>query len=124
MEILQKFCDVAREFHKTADFLIVYQEEAHALGKWHLEFNPHQIRSHRTMEDRIEAAEVLMSLTDIPLPVVVDQMNNAASIAYGAMPERLYIIQNDVVKYQGKPGAPGYKLSDVSEWLLKNVKHN
>ncbi|CAM2116285.1 unnamed protein product [Caretta caretta] len=50
-------------------------------------------------------------------PLVVDTMDNASSAAYGAFFERLYIIQEEVVMYQGGRGPEGYKISELRSWL-------
>lgn len=60
------------------------------------------INQHRSLEDRLSAAQILVQ--EGPLcPVVVDDMNNSCSIKYGAMPERLYLLQAGKVAYKVRP---------------------
>ena len=49
--------------------------------------------------------------------VVVDSMLNASNIAYGAGPERLYIIQEGKIAYEGGTGPTFYNLGEVRAWL-------
>lgn len=57
------------------------------------------IDQHRSLEDRLAAAQILVQ-EDPLCPVVVDDMNNSCSIKYGAMPERLYVLRAGKVTYK------------------------
>ena len=54
------------------------------------------------------------------LPLVVDTMANAASIAYGALPERLAILQGGVVRFIGGKGPEEYSI-DEARIALRDV---
>lgn len=57
------------------------------------------IKSHQTLQDRIQAAQIL--LKERPLcPVVLDTMENLSSSKYAALPERLYVLQRGKVVYK------------------------
>lgn len=51
-------------------------------------------------------------------------MWNAANAAYGATPERLYIIKDGIILYQGGMGPFGYDLAEVTCCLNKIIKGN
>eukprot|EP00052_Salpingoeca_macrocollata_P034522 m.11763 g.11763 ORF g.11763 m.11763 type:complete len:66 (+) comp6581_c0_seq1:733-930(+) len=53
-------------------------------------------------------------------PVFVDTMSDAANKAYAALFERLYLLKDGVVMFQGGKGPDGYFLSDVEEWLREH----
>ena len=78
--------------------------------------NNYNIAQHRTLEERREAAKLLL-LRHPPAQVMVDLMDNAANIAYGAFPERLCIIQAGKVAYEGGLGPNYYKPEDIHDWL-------
>ena len=62
-------------------------------------------RQHRSMEERVEVGAACMVKMALELPAVVDEMDDAVSKAYAAMPERLYLIGNDGrVAYKGGQG--------------------
>ena len=44
-------------------------------------------------------------------------MLDAANLAYGASPERLYIIRDSTIVYQGGPGPMSYSTHEVRAWL-------
>ena len=51
------------------------------------------------------------------IPVYADLMDNHVNKAFGAMPERLYILLNNEVVYVGGPGPFFYNLDEVKTWL-------
>ena len=52
------------------------------------------------------------------IPVYADNMDNEASKAFGAMPERLFILLNNEVVYAGGMGPFFYNLDEVKDWLV------
>lgn len=78
--------------------------------------NNYNIPKHRTQEERCAAARLLLSHNP-PCTVRVDTMLDAANLAYGASPERLYIIRDSRIVYQGGPGPMSYSTHEVRIWL-------
>lgn len=63
------------------------------------------IKNHRSLEDRLVAARILVE-EDPLCPVVVDDMKNSCAIKYGALPERLYVLQAGKVIYKVRCDIP------------------
>lgn len=61
--------------------------------------NNYDINQHQSLEDRLSAAQVLVQSEPL-CPVVVDEMTDVTTIKYGALPERLYILQAGKVLYK------------------------
>ena len=101
------------------DFVIVYIEEAHATDHWNFT-NNFDIKQHRTIEERLEAAQQLCDLNP-HCPVYVDTMDNNANAVYGAFPDRFYVILDSVVVYEGR-SFPEYKPDEVKDWLTNHFK--
>jgi hypothetical protein len=63
-----------------------------------------------------------------PLPFGVDDMSNAAELAYAAWPERLYIIdETGHIAYRGGMGPFNYTPAEARDWLAGRygvVKHD
>ena len=78
------------------------------------------IPTHRTLEDRCKAAQLMMNSTAFHCPVVVDNMEDTANKAYAGMPIRLYILKGQTVEYAGGVGPTFYCLDEVKEWLQRN----
>uniref|UniRef100_A0A8D0BX89 Iodothyronine deiodinase n=1 Tax=Salvator merianae TaxID=96440 RepID=A0A8D0BX89_SALMN len=116
MARLRAFESLARHFVDIADFLLIYIEEAHPSDGWVSSDAAYDIPKHQCLQDRLRAAQ-LMKAGAPDCPLAVDTMDNASSAAYGAYFERLYIIQEQKVMYQGGRGPEGYKISELRRWL-------
>lgn len=103
---------------------MVYLEEAHPVDGWLYESVTHLIRQHTTEHERRNAASILggeLQKLDAPqdgtLPLVVDTMTNAASLAFGALPERLVILRNGRVRFIGGKGPEEYSIAEAQQAL-------
>lgn len=96
---------------------MVYIAEAHSTDGWAFNNNV-AIKQHQTLGDRLSAAQILVDLQP-RCPVVVDDMSNVAASKYGAIPERLYVLQAGKVLYKGSIGPWGYYPSEVRSFLEK-----
>uniref|UniRef100_A0A3Q2ZGX2 Iodothyronine deiodinase n=1 Tax=Kryptolebias marmoratus TaxID=37003 RepID=A0A3Q2ZGX2_KRYMA len=111
------FKQLVRDFGDVADFLVVYIAEAHSTDGWAFTNNI-DISEHQSLQDRLSAAQMLVQMEPL-CPVVVDDMSNAASVKYGAQPERLYVLQAGKVIYKGAMGPFGYLPLEVRAVLQK-----
>ena len=85
-----------------------------------------KIATHEQFEQRIEASQSLKNKfkpLNITCPLLVDFMDDKANKAYGALPERLYILLNGKIVYMGGQGPMDYKIDEVEDWL-RNHKQN
>lgn len=114
---LDEFKQLVKDFSDVADFLVIYIAEAHSTDGWAFTNNI-DIQQHKTLEERMSAAQILVQ-EDTLCPLVVDTMSNKTSCRYGAMPERLYILQAGMVLYKGEKGPWGYKPEEVRSFLQK-----
>ena len=117
MAKFDEFCQLLSDYADVADFLTIYIEEAHPKDGWVVKNNI-SIVQHKLLKDRIAAAEVLMQHNS-KSTVVVDSMNNDACFAYGGRPERLCIVHEGRVVYDGERGPQGYHLNEVKDWLIQ-----
>ena len=81
-----------------------------------IQANKFKISTHSCLEERLEAANRLMTL-DPHCDVVVDTMADEANKAYAALPDRMYIILDGIVVFEGKRGPEGYAVKDGEAWL-------
>lgn len=116
MTRLAAFHRVVRQYADIADALLVYIEEAHPSDGWVSSDAPYQIPKHRCLEDRLKAAQLMHSEV-LGSNVVVDNMSNSSNAAYGAYFERLYILRDERVVYQGGRGPDSYRISELRNWL-------
>jgi len=109
--------EIYNRFRDQVEFFVVYVQEAHPTDGWQTESNVAKgilFRQHQSFEEREEVANTCSLDLHIPLPILIEEMDNAIDEAYGAAPERLYLIGADGrVAYQGGAGPHFF---DLGEW--------
>lgn len=119
MAKIAEFMDLVPKYSNEAvDFLVVYIQEAHPLDDWSFDFEKNKRYHHKTLEDRLEAGEFLTEIVT-NVPVVVDNMEDGSCTAYGARPERLFIVDNGKIAYEGGIGPFHYDLKDLETSLKR-----
>lgn len=107
-------------------FLVVYIAEAHPEEGWVISPNRDQdivVNDPVTAEQRHEVAQVCALRLQIRMPVVIDAMDDAIASAYGALPDRLYLIDGDGrVAYQGERGPWGFKPEELDAAIAELVE--
>jgi len=78
------------------NFLFVYISEAHANDEWPLGTSL-CVNVHKTIEDRLRAASLLVKEYGIQLPVLVDTMENEFDNQYAVWPERYFVANNNMI---------------------------
>ena len=115
---MNRFKKILHEYSNQAvNFLVIYIEEAHSLEEWSLPNNKYKLHQAVSVQDRISAAKMLDSDEELSCPILIDDMKNEALTAYGALPERLYILYNDKVAYERSMGPIFYNLEEMKKVL-------
>ena len=107
-------------------FFVVYVQEAHPPDGWQVDRNVQEgvlYRPHQSFDER-EAVAYARSLDlHIPLPILIEAIDNVINEAYGAAPERLYMIGADGrVAHQGGSGPHFFDLDDWEQAIETCVK--
>jgi hypothetical protein len=114
---------IYNDYKDRADFLTVYVREAHPTDEWQMKSNVKEdvcYAQPKTLEQRVAIANDFVSRQKYPLPFGIDDMNNAADLAYSAWPERLYVIdEHGQIAYAGGMGPFNYDPEEVRAWLSK-----
>jgi len=126
MANLGKFGKLRQNFSELADFVTIYIEEAHPAERGHFRVGGadgnYDIGTHNSIEDRLSAAETLQQEAGDALKgckILVDQMDDRANKAFASLPERLYVVKDGQVVFQGGLGPFDYRISDVENFLRK-----
>jgi hypothetical protein len=121
---------IYEDYKGHADFLTVYVREAHPTDEWQMKSNVKDdvcYAQPKTLEQRVAIANDFTKRFKFPLPFGIDDMSNAASDAYAAWPERIYIIdESGHIAYRGGMGPFNYKPEEARGWLAARygaVKH-
>jgi len=92
---------------------VVYIREAHPEEGWVVTPNRDEdiLINDPTSDDERHAVATECALRlKIRMPVVVDPINDEIARAYGALPDRLYLVgRGGQIAYQGGPGPFGFK---------------
>ena len=109
--------EIYHRFRDRVAFFVVYVQEAHPTDGWQVDSNVQEgvlYRQHQTFDEREAVANACSLDLRIPLPILIEEMDNGIDEAYGAAPERLYVIGADGrVAYQGGAGPHFF---DPDEW--------
>ncbi|HEX4608536.1 MAG TPA: deiodinase family protein [Urbifossiella sp.] len=114
--------DVYRRYKDKADFVAVYVREAHPTDGWALAFNEKvgiSIPQSKVFEERRAAAATCGQSLKMTIPMVVDEIDDRAGIAYCGMPDRLYVLDAaGRVAYKGGRGPFGFKPLEMEQALV------
>ena len=81
-------------------------------------------QQHRSMDERVEVGQACMLKMALAMPALVDEMDDAVASAYGAMPERLYLIGADGrVAYKGGVGPMFFRPDEWSEAIEQHLEN-
>ena len=104
--------DLYHQYGDQVEFLVVYIREAHPDDGWISEGNQApdiHVYDPTTEEERAEVAQACAMALDIEMTVLVDPIDDTVASAYGALPDRLYLVGRDGrVAYQGEKGPKGF----------------
>lgn len=120
MESLHKIWETHRD---GVDFVVVYVREAHPEDGWVITSNREEGIAYMdptTFEEREEIAEACAIRLRIQMPVVIDEIDDTIADAYGALPDRLYLIhKGGTIAYQGGLGPQGFKPAELEDAIKK-----
>ena len=108
---------IYQQYKGQVEFFVVYVQEAHPTDGWQTDSNIQEgvlFRQHQSYEEREEVAQSCSLDLHIGLPILIEEIDNAIDEAYGAAPERLYLVGKDgKVAYHGGAGPHFF---DLDEW--------
>jgi hypothetical protein len=97
---------------KQVSFVVVYIREAHPEEGWVVTPNRDEdirINDPTSTDERVEVAATCAINLKIRIPVMVDEVDDQIARAYGALPDRLYLVDREgKVAFQGEPEPWGF----------------
>ena len=107
------------------EFVVVYIREAHPEEGWVVSMNRAEeilVNDPGTTDERVDVATTCALRLKIRMPVVVDDVDDAVANAYGALPDRLYLIGRDgKVAFQGDRGPFGFEPAALEAAIKANL---
>ena len=108
------------------EFFVVYIREAHPTDEWQVESNESEgilFSQPTTFAARGDIAQVCSLKLDLPIPTLVDDMENSTDRKYYALPDRLYLVGRDGrVAYRGGPGPFGFVASELERAIEEYLR--
>jgi hypothetical protein len=113
------------KYRDQVDFVVVYIREAHPEDGWVVTMNRTDNINYQdptSTDERADVAEACAIRLQIKMPVVVDEIDDAVASAYGALPDRLYLIgRGGKVAFQGERGPFGFRPDDLEQAIAELV---
>ena len=108
-------------------FYLVYIREAHALdGGSPSNFAAKDgtfILDPISADERVQVASQCVTDLDLPMPALIDGMDDAVNQAYQALPDRLYLVsKGGQIGFAGARGPFGFKPDDLEDAIKKELK--
>ena len=103
--------------------MLVYIKEAHTEDGKQSKRNVREgilVNQPQTQEERDDLAQTCVAELDLHFPTVVDEMGNGTEKAYGALPDRLFVVDAEGrLAYRGDKGPKGFQPEQAEKTLRK-----
>jgi hypothetical protein len=117
--------DLAAKYDGQIRFLVVYICEAHPTDGWQVDMNIDDnvlFADPTSDEERVEVATACALRLNIDMPVVIDPIDDRLASAYGALPDRLYLVGTDGrITFQGDEGPWGFNPQDLEAAIASAI---
>ena len=114
---MERIEEIYSLYRGQVEFFLVYVQEAHPTDGWQVDSNVRDgvlFAQHSSFEDRETVAASCSVDLGITVPILIEEMDNTIDEAYGAAPERLYLVgTGGEVLYKGGAGPFFF---DLDEW--------
>ena len=120
-----KLAKYHQNLNSPIDFITIYIREAHPSDGLKFVGSEYSfISNHQHLEDRINAVKTLIEMAKIEkedrISFYCDTMNDHTNNLFRASPERLYVLYDEKIFYQGGMGPQRYSISSL-EFLLRKL---
>ena len=117
--------DLWEAWQEKVTFVVVYIREAHPEEGWVVTPNRDEgilVNDPTSTDERVEVAATCAINLQIRIPVVVDEVDDEIALAYGALPDRLYLVgQDGSVAFQGERGPFGFDPKALEDAIRTTV---
>jgi hypothetical protein len=114
--------DMHRRYADKAEFLSIYIREAHTIDEWRTPLNDQiglEVQQPVEISERRHMAQRFCSYLKTDMQVLVDEINDPVARTYNAMPNRLFLIDQDGrVTYRAAPGPYGLNPTELEQSIV------
>ncbi|CAG8676751.1 12065_t:CDS:2 [Funneliformis mosseae] len=108
--------DIYERYQTHIDFYMIQIREAHASDVWPIG-NIIDVKKHRTLADRLSAAQEMVRATQLKIPMLADTMDDTFLRLYAPWPFRFFVIVDGVLKLVGMVKDACYDTTDLVDCL-------
>jgi len=110
---------MTKTYGEFFDFASIYTYEAHSWDGLFTFKNNYQINEHKSINDRINAAKELQRVIGYSsqVPLLVDLMDDTAATVFSTFAERLVVVLNGKMVWQGGRGPFYYRPDALEKWM-------
>jgi hypothetical protein len=123
---LGRLHELWERYQERVAFCVVYIREAHPEDGWVVNINRDQdirIEDPTTDQERHDVAAACALRLKIRMPVVIDSMDDHLARAYGALPDRLYLIaRGGRIAFQSGPGPWGFRPPELAQAIERELE--
>ena len=110
-------------YRSDVAFFIVYIREAHAIDSRAPIFNGPVVEDPVTLDERRDVAGKCLNALDLPIPALLDRMDDRVNLAYGGWPDRLYLVGRDgTIAYAGGQGPFNFRPAELEAAIKEELK--
>ena len=112
-------------YKNDVEFFMIYIKEAHPTDGWQLRANVKDrvlFKNHVNFDERVDVAKQCSAELNLPMPTLVDSMDNAVNYQYSAWPDRVYVIDTaGRIALQAGHGPHGFSpgVRAAEKWLVE-----
>ncbi|MCZ6794090.1 MAG: hypothetical protein O7J95_10820 [Planctomycetota bacterium] len=111
-------------YQRDVEFFLVYIKEAHAIDS-RSPSNFKAIEDPITLVERKKVCTACVDDLGIPMPAIVDQLDDRVNKAYGAWPDRFYLVGKDgKVAFAGGRGPGGFRPDELEDAIVEELARN
>ncbi len=114
------------KWRDQVEFVVVYIREAHPEEGWVVSMNRESgitVNDPTTQAERVEVAAACAINLKIRMPVVVDDVDDRIAAAYGALPDRLYLVgKGGHIAFQGDEGPWGFDPQALEHAIVAEIE--
>jgi hypothetical protein len=114
---------LVERYHGSALFAFVYILEAHAVDEWPVRCTNADLRQHKSLSDRANAAKRLVAEYPLhpKLHLLLDNEANEFNNTYASWPFRYWVVQDGVVRVKMMPNGDKVTLTALQDWCAANL---
>ena len=114
--------EIYTKYKNDVEFLLVYIKEAHAIDS-PLPSNFKAIEDPINLKERNEVCVRCVDDLGIPIPAVIDKLDDRVNKAYGAHPDRIYLVGRDGrIAYAGARGPRGFDPDELEDSIVEELE--